>query len=113
MERDGAGEIDGAHRMKGLACWTEEFGLYPRDYEAPWAILYYKNGATIFVGFLFLFYFWLHPCGMWKVPGQGLNLHHSSDLSHSSDNHRSLTHGATGKLHICVFGCSVCMGIGV
>ena len=28
---------------------------------------------------------------MWKFPGQGLNPHHSSDQSHSSDNARSLT----------------------
>ena len=27
-------------------------------------------------------------CGMRKSPGQGLNLHHSRDLSHSSDNSR-------------------------
>ena len=28
---------------------------------------------------------------MWKFPGQGSNLHHDSDLSHSSDSARSLT----------------------
>ena len=28
--------------------------------------------------------------GMWKFPGQGLNPHHSSDLSHSSGNIGSL-----------------------
>ena len=31
------------------------------------------------------------PPSMQKCPEQGLNLHHSSDLSHSSDNTRSLT----------------------
>ena len=29
--------------------------------------------------------------GMWKFPGQRLNLRHSSDPSHSSDNAKSLT----------------------
>ena len=29
--------------------------------------------------------------GMWKFPGQGSNLHHSSNLSRCSDNPRSLT----------------------
>ena len=31
------------------------------------------------------------PCGMGKFPGQGTNLHHSSDPSHISDNARYLT----------------------
>ena len=35
---------------------------------------------------------------MWKFPGQGSNLHHRSDPSHSSDNTRSLTHQATREL---------------
>ena len=30
--------------------------------------------------------------GMWKFPGQGWNLHHSSDQSPSSDNTGSLNH---------------------
>jgi len=38
-----------------------------------------------------------HVCGMWKFPGQGLNLCHSSDLSYSSDNTGSLTHLAIGE----------------
>ena len=36
---------------------------------------------------------------MRKFPGQGLNPHHSSSLSHSSENARSLTHCATRELH--------------
>ena len=32
-----------------------------------------------------------HICGMQKFPGQGLNPQHSRDLSHCSDNGRSLT----------------------
>ena len=35
---------------------------------------------------------------MWKFPGQGSNSCHSSDPSHYSDNARSLTHYASGKL---------------
>ena len=34
----------------------------------------------------FLSFFGL-TCGMWKFLGQGSNPSHSSDLSHSSDNH--------------------------
>ena len=33
-----------------------------------------------------------HTHGMQKFLGQGLNLHHSSNQSHSSDNTGSLTH---------------------
>ena len=35
---------------------------------------------------------------MWKFQGQGSNLHHHSDTSHSSDNTGSLTHWATREL---------------
>ena len=38
------------------------------------------------------------PLSMAKFLGHGLNLHHSSDLSHSSDNTETLTHWATWKL---------------
>ena len=37
-------------------------------------------------------------CSKWKFPGQGSNLHHSSDPNHNSDNARSLTHLATREL---------------
>ena len=39
---------------------------------------------------------------MWKFPGQGLNLGHSSDPSHSSDNTESLTHRTTEEFLICI-----------
>ena len=38
-----------------------------------------------------------HAHGMWKFPGQGLNLYHSSDLSHCGDNAGSLTTTPPGK----------------
>ena len=41
---------------------------------------------------LFIYLFIGQARGMLKFPGQGLNLCHSSDLSHSSENARSLTH---------------------
>ena len=44
--------------------------------------------------FFFLFFFNIffgHARDMQKFPGQGLNLSHISDLSHSSDNTKSLT----------------------
>ena len=40
----------------------------------------------------FFFSFFDGTHGMKKLPGQGLNLHQSSDLSHSRDNARSLIH---------------------
>ena len=43
-------------------------------------------------------YFGGHTCGMWKIPGQGSNPGHSSDLSHCTDNAGSLTHCATKEL---------------
>ena len=46
-----------------------------------------------------LFFFFLdHTHGMWKFPGQGLNLRHSSNQSYSSDNTGSLTHWAKREL---------------
>ena len=38
------------------------------------------------------FFFFGRFCSIQKFPGQGSNLHYSSDPSHSSDNTRSLTH---------------------
>ena len=40
---------------------------------------------------------------MWKFPGQGLNLSHSSDPSHFSDNAGSLTHYVTVEVHFTLF----------
>ena len=42
--------------------------------------------------FSMLFYCFGHTWGMWRFQGQGLNLSHSSNPSHSSDMTRSLTH---------------------
>ena len=53
------------------------------------------------VGPVFL-HFGGHAHSMWKFPGQGLNSHHSSDLRHSSDSTRSLTHGATKNSRFCI-----------
>lgn len=39
-------------------------------------------------------------CSVWKFPGQGLNLCHSSDPSHRSDNARALIHRTTRELQI-------------
>ena len=39
----------------------------------------------------FILFIFIHVYGMQKFPGQGLNLCHSSDLNHSSDNAKSLT----------------------
>ena len=45
-----------------------------------------------FYVFIYLFVYLLGcTCGIHKLPGQGLSLHHSSDPSHCSDNAGSLT----------------------
>jgi len=55
--------------------------------------------STIYV-FIYLFIYLGHAGGMRKFSGQGSNLWHISDLSHSSDNARSLTCFATRELPI-------------
>ena len=45
-----------------------------------------------------LLFFFGHACGMWEFLGQGLNLHHSSDLSFCSDNAEPLTYCVTREL---------------
>ena len=52
--------------------------------------------------FFFKIYFFDYTCSMWRFPGQGSNLSYSSNLSHNSDNARSLTHWATTELLILV-----------
>ena len=52
----------------------------------------------------FIFYlFFKGGCTMQKFPGQGSNLSHSCNHSHSSDNDRSLTHWATSELQNLAF----------
>ena len=58
----------------------------------------YCRTRTRFFFFFFFFFFSGHIYGMWKFLGQGLNLHHSSDLSHCSGHTRSLTHWAMREL---------------
>ena len=54
-----------------------------------------------------LFFFFFFPLGRahgtWKFWGQGSNLCHCSNLSHSSDNAESLTCWATRELHFSLF----------
>ena len=48
---------------------------------------------------LYLFIYFGHTGGRQKFPGQGSNLHHSSNPSHTSNNAGSLTWSATRELH--------------
>lgn len=50
------------------------------------------------LGFLFYIFFLGYGHGMRRCPGQGLNQCHRSNLSHYSDNARSLTHCTTEEL---------------
>ena len=63
----------------------------------PFISLYYYI-LWVFFWYKCLFFFFCHTCGMWKFPGQGLNLNLSSDLSCRSDNAGSLSHCATREL---------------
>ena len=58
--------------------------------------------------FLFIYLFLMFGCTRcrWKFPGQGLNLYHSSDPSHSDDNITSLSCCSTRELqNIPAFKC--------
>ena len=44
--------------------------------------------------YIYNFFFFGCTCGMWKFPGQGSNLHHSSHPNRCSDNNGSLTYCA-------------------
>ena len=65
----------------------EEIGAARREErEGPGSVRSQGSQSSIF------FNFFGGERGLWKVPGQGLKLCHSSDLSHGGDNARSLTH---------------------
>ena len=53
--------------------------------------------------FFFFFFFFAHAFGIQKFPGEGLNLHHSNDPSHSSNNTGSLTTRPQGNFSIYFF----------
>ena len=48
-----------------------------------------REGGSVFLSFFFFFFG--HAHSVWKYPGQGPNLNHSSNQSHNSDNIGSLT----------------------
>ena len=62
-------------------------------------------GSSIFNCLFFLFGFFGYTRGMWKFPGQGLYLCHSSHPSHCTDNARFLIHWATREFLYSVFVC--------
>ena len=74
-------------------------GLCSKTYPSPGTTMRLQNPAayTQSLGSFGLIVFGLVH-SKWKFQGQGANLHHSSDQSHSSDNAGSLTHGATREL---------------
>ena len=60
----------------------------------PYLAVPQNNSFLSLLGFLFLFFVCLFVCGargLGKFPGQGSNLRHSSNKSHSSNNARFLT----------------------
>ena len=62
-----------------------------------------KNMLKIIVHCVPFFCCCCHICCTCKFLGQGLNLHHGSDLSCYSDHNRSLTHCVTRELHLFPF----------
>lgn len=54
---------------------------------------------TIVLFFMFFIFIFDWTCEILKFPGQGSNTHHSSHLSHSSDNVESLTYQVTREIH--------------
>ena len=58
------------------------------------------DGCVLCIHFLSRSLFLIcHISAMWKLLGQGLNLHHSKDLSHCRDNARFLIHWPTRELY--------------
>ena len=82
---DKAGEAHRSSIICSLVCKC--FGTKGNQNVSPW------NMSLWHTDFSFG-----HTCGMQEFLGQGLNSCHSSDLSHSNDNIRSLTHWATTEL---------------
>lgn len=64
--------------------------LLPRSFREDTSCLFFQFSFKIFWNF----YFYGHTWGMWRLPGQGLNLR--------SDNARSSTCCTTRELHVCV-----------
>ena len=58
-------------------------------------LVMHKNIHTFFAFYLFIY--WPHPWHL-KFPGQGLNLRHSKNPSHCSDNAEPLTQCTTREL---------------
>ena len=65
------------------------------------------QGCTIVSSFFFFFSLFKALCihSMWKFPGRGSNPSHSSDLSHSNDNGRSLTTRPRGNSALLLLIC--------
>ena len=78
-----------AHVSKDPWCWGPKFCCQLLSDK------YLECEITILV----FVYFFGNTCGVWKFPGQRSNPLHSSHLSHSNDNARSLNCWATGQLH--------------
>ena len=68
----------------------------------PRGLLEFYAAGLFFVFVLFVCFFGCTH-GLWKLLGQGLNLHHSSYPNQSSDIARSLTSCATRELPCCNF----------
>ena len=61
-------------------------------------MIWVKQFFFYFNFYLFIYLFFAVPTACGSSGARELNLHHSSDLSHSSDNSGSLTHRATREL---------------
>ena len=76
-------------------------------WRALWQAVWNQRHNCAFPFFLYLFhsffFFFGHTHSMWKFPGQGWNLYHSSNWSHSRDNAGSLTPWATRELPLSFF----------
>ena len=78
----------GGRHAGGRSGYQEEFS---KTIETCW----FTTSLTQFLLFL--------PCGVWKFPGQRLNLSHSSNPSSYSHNARSSTRCAARELHAISF----------
>lgn len=109
--------LEGKHQAENVVfILSPDVLLYSMFCEHLWPSLgvygfaaYGEKLKLLFFLFFFCFFlggglFFGHTQSMGKFPDQGSNLHHSSDLSHSSDNARFLTHCTTRGLPFFLLG---------
>ena len=88
-----------------LSCHNQSLSCVAFDQQVSWVWKISSQSPLPFAPPLSspplpFFFLVSHTHGIWKFPGWGSSLHHSSNPSRCSDSTKSLTHCATRKLSI-------------